>query len=85
MSNLPEVSERLDAAGSWYFQVKTTATDGGTGVEIIKPQGVAEAQAIGFPSDIEKPRQEWVDLFKNMIMIKDPEFALVSVMSTNLM
>ena len=78
MSNLPEVTKRLQAAGS--FDTSPFAlTEQDLGVEIIKPQGVADAQAIGFPSDIEKPRQEWVDLFKNMIMIKDPEYVRFSV------
>jgi len=42
-------------------------------VEVFKPQGVSSAQATGFPADIATPRQEWLDLFKNMIMLRDPD------------
>jgi len=55
--NLPKVAEHLKAKG----------------VEIIKPQGVATAQDIGFPADMPAPLQPWIDLFKNMIMIRDPD------------
>lgn len=84
MSNLPEVTKRLQAAGAFEI-LSFILTEQNLGVEIIKPQGVADAQAIGFPSDIEKPRQEWVDLFKNMIMIKDPEYVLSFAYSSHLM